>query len=360
MRLRRTAWTSIVALGLTASLSGCGLHGKPKVDRKARPASASAGAAPRSPAATEAAEPDTVVAAGIVEPWGGQVDLSAQEPGWIARIAVKEGDAIQAGQLLATLEDTAQRSSVDIAAADLAEAETALTKIKNGATPEELRQAQADYDASVARGTLARSTAARTTRLQSEGAVPSTEADRTAAEAQAQTAMEERAAARLQELKRGARTEDRAAAVARATAARARLQLAKANLARRRITAPSPGTVLLSRFHTGELYSPEAGPLFVLGDTSKLQVRLEVDEIDAFRVADGLACALYGDDDVKLGDGTVIRLAPRMGRRGLRIESPTAREDVRVREVFVEFPGTPALVPGRRVWGHIARSGGER
>jgi hypothetical protein len=47
-----------------------------------------------------------------------------------------------------------------------------------------------------------------------------------------------------------------------------------------------------------------------------------------------------------------------MGRRGLAIESPTARADVRVREVFVEAP-TPSsslLIPGQRVWGHIVPS----
>jgi hypothetical protein len=42
-----------------------------------------------------------------------------------------------------------------------------------------------------------------------------------------------------------------------------------------------------------------------------------------------------------------------MGRRGLAIESPTARADVRVREVFVEAAATSTLVPGQRVWGHI-------
>lgn len=353
MTLRTAKAISLAALGLTALLSGCGLHGKPKVERKDRATVDSRLPANPFLEARAPTEPNTVVAPGIVEPWGGQVDLSAKEPGWIARIAVKEGDAVQAGQFLATLDDAAQRSVVDVARAEVAEAEAALARVKNGPTAEELRQAQADHDAAVARGTLARSAAARTTRLHREGAVTNADADQVAAEAQVETAMEARAAARLDELKRGARAEDRAAAIARVNAARARLELAEASLARRRITAPEAGTVLLSRFHTGEFYDPSTGPLFVIGDTSKLRVRLEVDEIDAFRVNEGMACALYGDDDAKVSAGTVFRLAPRMGRRGLRIESPTAREDVRVREVFVEVQGLPTLVPGRRLWGHV-------
>ena len=86
---------------------------------------------------------------------------------------------------------------------------------------------------------------------------------------------------------------------------------------------------------------------------SKLQVRLEVDEIDAFRAKEGLTCGIYGDDGAKITEATVFRLAWRMGRRGLPVDSPTARLDVRVREVFVELPGTEQLVPGRRVWGQI-------
>lgn len=42
----------------------------------------------------------------------------------------------------------------------------------------------------------------------------------------------------------------------------------------------------------------------------------------------------------------------RLSIRGLPIESPIARADVRVREVFVEVPATNALIPGQRVWGH--------
>jgi hypothetical protein len=96
--------------------------------------------------------------------------------------------------------------------------------------------------------------------------------------------------------------------------------------------------------------------LFVLGDLRRLQVRLEVDEIDAQDVDPGSACVLYSDGGVRLAEGTVLRLAPRMGRRALPIESPTARADVRVREVLVEIAGAQRLVPGQRVWGHAPRA----
>jgi RND family efflux transporter MFP subunit len=290
---------AVMALG--ASLSGCGLHGKPKVERKNYVATGSTAAAPALAGDLAGA---TVVAPGIVEPWGGQVDLSAQEPGWIARILVKEGDVVHAGQLLATLEDGTQRHSVELARAELSEAE--------------------------ARASFARAAAARISRLHTDGTVPDNEADRAAADALGQTAAAE--------------------------GAQARFRLAQAGLERRRITAPSSGTILLSRFHPGEFYNPGGGPLFVLGDMTRLQVRLEVDEVDAPDVRTGAPCALVSDGEQPLAQGTIVRVAPKMGRRALPLESPTARADVRIREVFVEIPATAPLVPGQRVWGHTSRS----
>jgi hypothetical protein len=67
----------------------------------------------------------------------------------------------------------------------------------------------------------------------------------------------------------------------------------------------------------------------------------------------GAPCRIYGDDNESITQGVVIRLAPSMGRRALPVETPTARADIRIREVFVEVPNHVALVPGRRVWGHV-------
>ncbi len=360
MTTRLAVWVIAFAVLMAASLSGCQLHGKPHVARKITRASVSQvaagpGASARPAAAGDSAALANVIAPGIVEPWGAQVELSAQEPGWIGTIVAREGEVVQAGQPLAMLEDEAQRRALDLARADLAEAEAALEKTERGATPEELRQAQADYKAAVARRDFARVAAARTSQLKESGSLPEIEKDRTASEAAAQTALAQGAEARLQELTRGARSEDRSAARARVAGARARVQLAQANLARRRVTAPSAGTILLSRFHVGEFYSPVAGPLFVLGDLTRLQVRLEVDEIDALDVRAGAPCALYSDGGLLLAHGIVVRQAPKMGRRTLPLESPTARVDVRIREVFVEVSATAPLVPGQRVWGNTPR-----
>jgi len=301
-----TRWMTAVVL--TTAIAGCGLHGRPKVERRSDAAPDALAALPSTltpdlrPSAQGAHGAD-VVAPGIVEPWGGQVDLSAQEAGWIARILVKEGDVVRAGQPLAMLEDAAQRHAVDLARAEVAELS--------------------------ARAAFARSAAARTAHLHEDGTIADNDAERATSEAVSQTAAVERAEAQL--------------------------RVALTDLERRRITAPSGGTILLSRFHPGEFYNVGVEPLFVLGDMTRLQVRLEVDEIDAHDVQEGAPCTLQSDGGVLLAAGTIVRLAPKMGRRALPLESPTARVDVRVREVFVAVPGTAPLVPGQRVWGHTAQ-----
>jgi multidrug resistance efflux pump len=296
------------------------------------------------------------VAPGIVESWGGDVELSPQESGWIAKILVAEGQQVHAGQILAELDGDRERASVELAQADLAEAEATLAKTLNGSTAEQLQQARSEAEASRARAELAQRDADRSARLGQGSALPASEVDRASAEARAQSAVANASAAKLAEVQRGARREDRVAARNRVDAASARLALARASLARREVVAPVAGVILLGRFHAGEFFSVGSRPMFVVGDTSKLQVRLEVDEIDAFRVKDGGSCTLYADDNHKLAEASIFRIAPQMGRRGLGIETLTARADVRVREVFVETPASSVLVPGQRVWGHIAPS----
>jgi multidrug efflux pump subunit AcrA (membrane-fusion protein) len=352
--MRRTkAMGGVLVTAAAAMLfSGCGLHGKPKIDRS----KALAHGHPPASSISPDANPDRVVAPGIVESWGGDVELSPKESGWIAKILVSEGQQVQAGQLLAELDSDRERASVDLAQADLAEAEATLAKTLNGSTAEQLQQASAEAEASRERAELAQRDAARNARLGQDSAIPSSEVDRASAEARVQSAVAGATAARLAELQRGARHEDRVAARNRVEAARARLVLALASLARRAVVAPFGGAILLSRFHVGEFFNVGPSPMLVMGDTSKLQVRLEVDEIDAFRVKDGASCTLYADDNHELAEASIFRIAPQMGRRGLGIETLTARADVRIREVFVQTPASSALVPGQRVWGHIAPS----
>ena len=342
--MRRRHRFGIAAAGVLGLLaSGC--HGTPAVERNSAVSGPAGGG-------VQPMDAQRVVAPGIVEPWGGAVELAAQESGRVAEVFVHEGQSVTRGEVLARLEDEAQRHAITLARAEVAEAEAVAERYQRGATPEERAQVRADYEAAAARAKQAAADAGRASRLREEGTTAIAEAERATAEARALEAVTLAAEARLQAIERGPRREDRRVAQERLQAARARLSQAEAALARRQVLAPLAATVLWSRFQPGELYTQGAQALFVLGDTSRMQVRLEVDEIDAARVEVGMPCVLYTDGGQRLGEARVVRLAPLMGRRGLTTETPTSRADVRIREVFVEVRGPASLVPGQRVWGH--------
>ena len=303
--------------------------------------------------------PDRVVAPGVTESWEGDVELSPDEQGQIAEVLVAEGDVVQQGQLLLRLDDTQQAIAVELARSELAEARAVLTRLERGATTDEVIAARAEREAARARSERARQDAARTETLSQGGAIPLAELERSAAEAESASAASSAAEARLRIIERGARREDLDAARAKVGASHARLRGAEAALARRRVTAPSAGTVLWSRWQVGELFVAGSTPIVVLGNTSRIQVRTEVDELDAASVTRGASCEAFSDLGERVGGCRVVRLSPMFGRRALRSETPTTRTDVRVREVFVEMTDAhPAS--GQRLWVHFstARSSG--
>ena len=296
-----------------------------------------------------------VVAPGVVEPWGEEVRVAAKEAGWIAEVRVREGQRVEAGEALARLDDGEQAAGVALATADVAEREALRLRAERGPIAEEVAQARAERDAAAARSERARADAARFSRLLADGLVARAEGERALKDAEAEAAAAAALEARYEGVVRGTRAEDLTATARRLEAARARLQAARAALQRRVVTAPTAGTVLWSRYRVGEYYSTDAQALFVLGDVSRLQVRVDVDEIDAQRVEVDAPATIRREGSPEPAPGRVAWLSPRMGRKNLLVETPTARNDVRIREVLVETAAGGGLLPGARVWVQFER-----
>lgn len=72
-----------------------------------------------------------------------QFDLTFQASGRLVKLEVREGQKVEAGQVLARLDTTQLEIAVAKAKASLASAETSLAKVKAGATAAELASAQA-------------------------------------------------------------------------------------------------------------------------------------------------------------------------------------------------------------------------
>jgi multidrug efflux pump subunit AcrA (membrane-fusion protein) len=325
---------------LFSGLAVCGgCHGKPGVERRSAADSSTRHALGR----------ELVAAPGIVEPWGGELRLAGLEPGVLSELHVREGQRIEQGALLARLEDSQQRHAVALAAAELRQADAELGGAR--ASPEDVRVAEAELTTAELRANQQRREAERAESLGVNGVIPAADLERQLSSLTVAEATAEAARARLLVTRRGARSSERRLAEARLEAAEVRLASARAALTRREIRSPISGVVVWSRYQAGEFYA-QGEPLMILGDVERLQVRIEVDDVDADALSPGAPCQLRDDGGGSLGDGTLLRLAVEYASRGLRSERPSERTDARVREGFVEINQPTTLAPGRRVWAY--------
>lgn len=146
--------------------------------------------------------------------------------------------------------------------------------------------------------------------------------------------------------------------------ARARQDKAWAALEERRVRAPFSGRILKTYFEEGESLPAAPGDslLFVIGDTSGLRVRAEIDELDVGRVAPGAPARVAPDAlPGEVFEGIVAEVSGMLGRKSLRSEDPRERLDARVLEISIALPPSERLKPGLSVQVKLtpaARGGG--
>jgi HlyD family secretion protein len=355
MRLSQIPWTKI-ALGLAATLLLF------VVVRTVRAGAATA------PIPKDAKHADRVLAGsgsagsrvggnGIVEPSGRESKLASNTQGVVQSIVVKEGDYVAEGAVLIELESSQQRAAALAADADVALANAELTRTLHGLRAEDVDAAIAESEAAKSRADLANTSLGRTEALAKTGALSADELDRARQQTKDADALSRASDARRRAALSGSRPEDVLVARTRLAAAKARRDEARARLEQMTLRAPHAGEVLQIKVRAGEYYTPSAGPLAILGDTKKLQVRIDVDERDIASVVVGAHATVQADAfRSRTFGGKVIEVGRRMGRKNVRSDDPTERIDTKVLEVVVALDETSepkALVPGLRVMSYI-------
>jgi multidrug resistance efflux pump len=293
----------------------------------------------------------SIHAPGIVEGGRREVELRPEVPGRIAEILVAEGDYVEAGQLLVKLDDATQRHSVTMLEAEVRLAQAQLERLKNGAHEYEREEAKATYAAAVARRNHAELELKRAERLQSANAISDQEYDRWDNEVRSLTQQAAAAKARVDFLTAPARTDELLAAEAKVDIAQARLNLARAELARTEVLAPSRGQVLHRRREPGEVVDLEdPRPVLVMADTFRPRVRAYVEELDAPHVRMGLAAHITADGfPGRVFVGEVVEVLPSMSAKQVWSEQPSERFDLKTREVVIELRGEVDQISGRPV-----------
>lgn len=136
------------------------------------------------------------------------------------------------------------------------------------------------------------------------------------------------------------RQSDLAVAEANVTAARAQLQELDAEVARRTVRAPVSGAVLKINIRPGEVAEATAAaqPVLLLGGDSRLNVRVDIDEHDAWRVRGGVPGEAFVQGNHQLhAPLTFVRVEPYVQPKTSLTGAAAERTDTRVLQLIYSF-----------------------
>ncbi|MCC6391497.1 MAG: efflux RND transporter periplasmic adaptor subunit [Bryobacterales bacterium] len=314
----------------------------------------SASPGPQSVSAPET-KPAQIVAAGKVEPVSEEIQLGSELDGKLRQVLVKEGSRVRRGEVVAILENGDYSARVELAKATLTERQAALERLLNGARQQERAEAGAAVREMEAVLENTRAERARRQTLLARGAISHTEFDLADREYRVALARLDAAKERESFVNADARQDERLRAEAEIAQARARILEAEALLEKTFIRSPIDGVVLRRYLKGGESVSSKGNtPIAAIGDTSRLRVRVDVDETDVARLRLGQPAYVTADAyGSRRFTGRVVQIGQSLGPKNIRTDEPTERVDTKILETLVELdPGQPLPI-GLRVDSHI-------
>ena len=255
------------------------------------------------------------------------VELAFRQPGRIQSMAVEEGDPVEAGQLLASLDAQPFEDALHAAEAEVAVATAELDKLKSGSRPQEIAQAEAGVSRAEAALRNAEHDFKRQTSLLDSGAssqriVDAARSQRDQAAAALRSAQEALSLART-----GARSEDIAAGKARLAAATAHQAQAETALADTRLTAPTRATVITRVREPGSMVGAGT-PVYALSLRDPLYVRAYVSEPQLGRIAPGTKVQVETDSSTKPYEGQIGFISPTAEFTPKSVETTDLRTDL--------------------------------
>jgi len=298
----------------------------------------------------------TIAALGRVEPISEEIRIAAAMTGRLADVPLEEGDPVQQGQVVATLENADHLARVHAAEANVSIAQAALQRVINGALPAERAEAAAAIREAEALMVRAEREWTRQQGLADKRLGSGQDLDNAASEQDAARARLARAREHLAVVDAPAREDELAKAKAEVALAEARLAESQAVYQKSFVRSPINGVVLRRIRRAGEQVT-ELGdtPILAVGDISRLRVRAEVDEADIGLLRQGqyvqIKANAYEDRQFK---GKVTRIGNLMGRKRILSDDPGERQDTRVLEVLIDLEADARLPAGLRVDTFIA------
>jgi RND family efflux transporter MFP subunit len=240
--------------------------------------------------------------AGLVEANNNNISLGTSVAGVVSKVFVEAGNTVDSGQALFTIDDREALAEIAVKEASLAKAKAAL---------EEARASHKDY--------------------QTQFALVKNVTDRRA------VSVDDLEKRRNAEALAKAKVESAKAAV---QSAEAELAAAKTTLERLTVRAPIACEVLQVNVRSGEFAATGSltTPLMRLGRMDHLNVRVDIDENDAWRVAEGTRAMAFmrGNRNIK-ANLYFVRVEPYVTPKVSLTGSSSERVDTRVLQVIYSF-----------------------
>jgi len=205
------------------------------------------------------------------------VRITSKVTGRVAAFHIEEGQPVRPGQLLYTIDSPEVAARSEQAGGALQAAQAQEDKAQDGARPEDITSAEAQWRRAQASADLAQVTFARTQRLYEQGVMAGQRRDEARANAVASSEAARAARAQYDLARTGARPEDKRAAGGQVRQAQGAVAEVKASAAETRVFAPMAGEVGRRLAEPGELV-PQGYPVFTLTDVGHPWVTLNVRE----------------------------------------------------------------------------------
>ena len=301
--------------------------------------SAKVEASAKSEAIVEPAGAVVLAAPGRVEGQSEVVEVGAGADGVLTELLVSEGQQVAAGQPLARIACADIEAERESARATVEAARQTRARLLRGSRDEERSIAAGEITAAEAKLKQAQQHYERMTSLYETGDMPRATYEQALRDRDVAASTLRAARDRQSLINAAALPEDLARAEAEIRVAEGRVNAFAARLDKCIVRAPMAGRVLRVNLKPGETVSTIAPrPVVSLADTSRLRVRVEVDERDLGRIQLGQTATVAVDAfPGRQFAARVSQLGALMGRKQVRTGDPAEKSDRDVLEVLVDL-----------------------
>lgn len=282
--------------------------------------------------------PERIELSGTVE--AREVELAFQVSGRIARLLADEGDAVQAGQLIATLDATDYELTLRAATAQMEAARAALAALQAGTRAQELRAAEAKLTQTQADLEYARAEFQRVAELVPKKLAAQSQLDQARQRQNVTLAGVEQARQSLALLREGPRQEDIDQAAATLRARQAAVETAQRQLDYTESRSPVAGVATVRLAEVGEVVS-SGKPVLRIAELGRPWVRVYLNETDLSRVRLGQSAEVRVDSlPGKMLIGRLAFISPTAEFTPKTVETRALRVDLVYRaKVEIDNPG---------------------